>query len=261
MCSWGLTEGRSLREAARRNTGAHLFFPSRRSPPPRSPVNLFCETQPCLSGSLTPPLSPEMGSVMQAGSYLQGGRKRSAEDEADGMQFLCGGTMKWINTEPWLDVILEPVKSRYQYMWISHAFLHRPNFSFFFFFFSVTFLFFFFSGQYHTCKQMSPPPPRVRTISPAFRAYSITLSSIRGHNICREISQSVWQRLIFTWWIGWSRLDEISPLKTKENAFWCLQWEMKKGRRGEVGVWRRTQECDGDFKRSAAEIRRNKTGL
>lgn len=134
MCSWGLTEGRSLREAARRNTGAHLFFPSRRSPPPRSPVNL-CETQPCLSGSLTPPLSPEMGSVMQAGSYLQGGRKRSAEDEADGMQFLCGGTMKWINTEPWLDVILEPVKSRYQYMWISHAFLHRPNFSFFFLFF------------------------------------------------------------------------------------------------------------------------------
>lgn len=82
MCSWGLTEGRSLREAARRNTGAHLFFPSCRSPPPRSPVNLFCETQPCLTGSLTPPLSPEMGSVMQAGSYLQGGRKRSAEDEA-----------------------------------------------------------------------------------------------------------------------------------------------------------------------------------
>lgn len=61
-CSRGLTEVTHSQWQHKKTLLIH--FPSL-FPPLRSPVNLFCEIQQCLSASLTAPLSPEMGSLMR----------------------------------------------------------------------------------------------------------------------------------------------------------------------------------------------------
>lgn len=100
-CSWGLTEV-AHSEWQHRKTPLLIHFPSL-FPPLRSPVNLFCEIQQCLSASLTTPPSLEMESLMRARLIFTGldcdgkeGREKG-EDEGDGMQF--SQREKWINIE------------------------------------------------------------------------------------------------------------------------------------------------------------------
>lgn len=62
-CSRGLTEVTQHGVTAKKNT--HIHFPSQ-FPPPRSPVNLFCEIPRRVSASLAAPPSPEMRSLRRA---------------------------------------------------------------------------------------------------------------------------------------------------------------------------------------------------
>lgn len=75
-CSRGLSEVTQHGVTATKNT--HVRFPSR-FPPPRSPVNLFCEILRRVSASLAAPPSPETRSLRRA-------RLIFARRDCDGME-------------------------------------------------------------------------------------------------------------------------------------------------------------------------------
>lgn len=96
-CSRGLTEVTQHGVMAKKNT--HVRFPSQ-FPPPRSPVNLFCEILRRVSASLAAPPSPETRSLRRAQLIFARwncDRMESGErgDDQGGVMWCRSGKSEW----------------------------------------------------------------------------------------------------------------------------------------------------------------------